>query len=86
MRVYSCGRLMDPEHGRDLLKISFLTVPLEDMLRRVMELGPPHNYIAENLEIQQVGVEYVFVDDSHGSPVITSGNGRFGTWWPAGWI
>jgi hypothetical protein len=28
----------------------------------------------------------VFVDDSHGSPVITSGNGRFGTWWPAGWI
>jgi hypothetical protein len=48
--------------------------------------GPPPNYIAENWEIQQVGVEYVFVDDSHGSPVITSSNGRFGTWWPAGWI
>ena len=41
-RVFSCGRLMDPEHGRDLLKISFLTVPLEDMLRRATELGFLH--------------------------------------------
>jgi hypothetical protein len=26
MRALSCGQLMDPEHGRALLKTSFLTV------------------------------------------------------------
>jgi hypothetical protein len=33
---------MDPEHGRDLLKISYLTVLLEVMPRKVMELGFLH--------------------------------------------
>lgn len=35
-------------------------------------------------EVQTVGSNHVYVDDSHGSPVITSTNGRFGTYWPAG--
>ncbi|KAH8908293.1 hypothetical protein BR93DRAFT_950223 [Coniochaeta sp. PMI_546] len=42
------------------------------------------NTIPRDWEIQKVGVNYVYVDDSHGSPVIASANGRFGTYWPAG--
>jgi hypothetical protein len=42
------------------------------------------NTIPRDWEIQEVGSEYVYVDDSHGSPVISSSNGRFGTYWPAG--
>ncbi|OIW30565.1 hypothetical protein CONLIGDRAFT_630537 [Coniochaeta ligniaria NRRL 30616] len=42
------------------------------------------NTIPRDWEIQQVGAEYVYVDDNHGSPVISSSNGRFGTYWPAG--
>ncbi|KAH8668442.1 hypothetical protein BX600DRAFT_480677 [Xylariales sp. PMI_506] len=42
------------------------------------------NTIPRDWDLNQVGAEYVYVDDEHGSPVILSTNGRFGTWWPAG--
>lgn len=42
------------------------------------------NTIPRDWEIEQVGAEYVYVDDSHGSPVIASTNGRMGSYWPAG--
>ena len=42
------------------------------------------NIIPMVWELQKVGSEYVYVDDSHGNPVIASKNGRFGTYWPAG--
>ena len=42
------------------------------------------NTAPRDWEIQKVGAEYVYVDDNHGSPVIASSNGRFGTYWPAG--
>ncbi|ROV95699.1 hypothetical protein VMCG_07606 [Cytospora schulzeri] len=35
-------------------------------------------------DYKKVGPEVVYVDDAHGNPVITSKNGRFGTYWPAG--
>lgn len=34
--------------------------------------------------LAQIGTELAYVDDYHGNPVISSGNGRFGTYWPAG--
>ncbi|EOO00301.1 hypothetical protein UCRPA7_4191 [Phaeoacremonium minimum UCRPA7] len=42
------------------------------------------NTIPRDWELQQVGADYVYVDDYHGNPVITSTNGRFGTYWPGG--
>lgn len=42
------------------------------------------NAIPLDWEVQKIGVNLAYVDDSHGSPVITSTNGRFGTYWPAG--
>ncbi|KAK3939599.1 hypothetical protein QBC46DRAFT_387389 [Diplogelasinospora grovesii] len=42
------------------------------------------NTIPRDWEIQQVGIEYVYVDDYHGNPVISGNDGRFGTYWPAG--
>jgi hypothetical protein len=42
------------------------------------------NTIPRDWDLQEVGAEYAYVDDSHGSPVISSSNGRFGTYWPAG--
>lgn len=42
------------------------------------------NTIPRDWEIAEVGAEYVYVDDSHGSPVISSQNGRMGSYWPAG--
>ncbi|KAK6075049.1 hypothetical protein SCUP234_07520 [Seiridium cupressi] len=42
------------------------------------------NTIPRDWFIAQVGADYAYVDDSHGSPVIASTNGRFGTYWPAG--
>lgn len=47
-------------------------------------IGGAINTLPRDWEIQQVGAQYVYVDDSHGSPVIASSNGRFGTYWPAG--
>lgn len=44
------------------------------------------NTIPRNWEAQMVGAQYVYVDDAHGNPVITSTNGRFGTYWPQGRI
>lgn len=35
-------------------------------------------------DLAKVGSDVVYVDDTHGSPVILSQNGRFGTYWPAG--
>ncbi|KAK3181590.1 hypothetical protein K4F52_007145 [Lecanicillium sp. MT-2017a] len=42
------------------------------------------NTIPRDWDLEKVGAEYVYVDDSHGSPVISSNNGRFGTYWPEG--
>ena len=42
------------------------------------------NTVPRDWDLQKVGAEYVYVDDSHGSPVISSNNGRFGTYWPEG--
>ncbi|KAH8886943.1 hypothetical protein GQ53DRAFT_784577 [Thozetella sp. PMI_491] len=42
------------------------------------------NTIPRDWEMQKVGAQYVYVDDAHGSPVIASTNGRFGTYWPSG--
>lgn len=42
------------------------------------------NAVPLDWEVQRVGADYAYVDDSHGSPVITSTNGRFATYWPAG--
>lgn len=42
------------------------------------------NTIPRDWDMQKVGAEYVYVDDSHGSPVISSNNARFGTYWPEG--
>ena len=35
-------------------------------------------------ELQKVGEQYVYVDDAHGNPVISSSSGRFGSSWPEG--
>lgn len=42
------------------------------------------NTIPRDWDMQKVGAQYVYVDDSHGSPVISSNNARFGTYWPEG--
>lgn len=42
--------------------------------------------VPRDWELQRVGAEYVYVDDGHGNPVITSTNGRFGTYWSPGRI
>lgn len=42
------------------------------------------NVVPMAWEVQRVGADYAYVDDSHGNPVITSTNGRFATYWPAG--
>lgn len=42
------------------------------------------NTAPRDWEMQKVGEQYVYVDDHHGNPVISSSNGRFGTYWPAG--
>lgn len=34
--------------------------------------------------IQKVGIDYVYVDDYHGNPVISTPNQRFSTFWPEG--
>ena len=48
--------------------------------------GPTADIITLNYELSAVGAEYVFVDDSHGSPVISSNNGRFGVYFDPGTI
>jgi hypothetical protein len=42
------------------------------------------NTIPRDWEIQKVGSQYVYVDDYHGNPVISSNNGRMASYWPAG--
>jgi hypothetical protein len=42
------------------------------------------NTIPRDWDLEKVGAEYVYVDDDHGSPVISSNNARFGTYWPEG--
>ncbi|KAK8075388.1 hypothetical protein PG997_010051 [Apiospora hydei] len=42
------------------------------------------NTIPRDWLISQIGTDLAYVDDYHGNPVIASGNGRFGTYWPAG--
>lgn len=42
------------------------------------------NTYSRDWYISQVGIDYVYVDDYHGNPVINSQNGRFGTFWPEG--
>ncbi|KAI0143443.1 hypothetical protein GGR57DRAFT_508146 [Xylariaceae sp. FL1272] len=42
------------------------------------------NTVPRDWEIQQVGADYVYVDDDHGSPVILGSNSRFATYWPSG--
>lgn len=42
------------------------------------------NTVVRDWEYQLLGANDVYVDDLHGNPVITSTNGRFGTYWPAG--
>lgn len=44
------------------------------------------NPVPRDWEIAKIGTENVYVDDGHGNPVITSTNGRFGTYWAAGRI
>lgn len=35
-------------------------------------------------ELQKIGEQYVYVDDYHGNPVISSPSRRFGSYWPEG--
>ena len=42
------------------------------------------NTAPRDWELQQVGAEYVYVDDYHGNPVILGTNRRFATYWPSG--
>jgi hypothetical protein len=42
------------------------------------------NTIPRDWDIQEVGTDYVYVDDAHGSPVISTPNQRFSTYWPDG--
>lgn len=42
------------------------------------------NEAVRDWELLQVGADHAFVDDYHGWPIITSTNGRLGTFWPAG--
>lgn len=42
--------------------------------------------IPRDWEMQKVGVDYAYIDDSDGDPVIASINGRFGTYWSRGRI
>lgn len=54
------------------------------VLANTEQIGGAINTAPRDWELQQVGSQYVYVDDSHGSPVIAATNGRFGTSWPAG--
>lgn len=42
------------------------------------------NTIPRDWDMQKVGADYVYVDDDHAKPVISSGNGRWATFWPEG--
>lgn len=42
------------------------------------------NTIPRDWDIQKIGSQYVYVDDAHGSPVISTPNQRFSTFWPDG--
>ncbi|KAJ4393238.1 hypothetical protein N0V93_002446 [Gnomoniopsis smithogilvyi] len=42
------------------------------------------NTIPRDWEVAEVGADYVYVDDAHVGPVISSQNGRMGSYWPAG--
>lgn len=42
------------------------------------------NTVPRDWDLAEVGSDYVYVDDAHGSPVIASTNGRMGSYWPAG--
>lgn len=42
------------------------------------------NTAPRDWEMSEIGEEYVYVDDYHGNPVISSSDGRFGTYWPSG--
>ncbi|KAI7977159.1 hypothetical protein EIK77_005364 [Talaromyces pinophilus] len=42
------------------------------------------NTIPRDWDIQEIGSQYVYVDDAHGSPVISTPNQRFSTFWPDG--
>ena len=42
------------------------------------------NAVVRDWEYGILGPDDVYVDDLHGNPVITSTNGRFGSYWPAG--
>lgn len=42
------------------------------------------NPILRDREMQKVGADYAYLDDTHGNPVIASTDGRFGTSWPEG--
>ena len=48
--------------------------------------GPTADTITLNYELGAVGAEYAYIDDSHGSPVISSANGRFGVYFDPGTI
>lgn len=48
--------------------------------------GPTADEITLNYELSAVGAEYAYIDDSHGSPAISSTNGRFGVYYDPGAI
>jgi hypothetical protein len=48
--------------------------------------GPTADEITLNYELSAVGAEYAYIDDSHGSPVTSSTNGRFGVYYDPGAI
>jgi hypothetical protein len=48
--------------------------------------GPTADVITLNYELSAVGAQYAYIDDSHGSPVITSSNGVFGAYFDPGTI
>lgn len=49
-------------------------------------VGPTADSITDSYELGAVGAEYAFIDNDHGSPVITSANGLFATYWDPGTI
>lgn len=42
------------------------------------------NTIPRDWDMEKVGAQFVYVDDDHGGPVISSNNARFGSYWPEG--
>lgn len=56
------------------------------VLKSTEEWNGSTDSVPRDWEVQEVGAEYVYVDDAHGNPVITSTNGRFGTYWSPGRI